>query len=161
MRRGLSQTSSKGPLLVAGGLWSVAGGFTPHYSGFEILSGLGNWVLRHLLSLDAPTNEASKEWFGRGRTSDLTPLAICGTYLCMRTTIDMPDGLMKQAKQVAAERHTTLKVLMIDALERSLNEKPKSFRLRNASVGSTEQKPVASKAINQAIDDLRDGPFQP
>lgn len=78
----------------------------------------------------------------------------------MRTTIDMPDSLFKRAKQVAAERHTTLRMLMVDALERSLNESsPGTFRLQDAAVGYGSAK-VGVEAINQAIDDQREGPFR-
>lgn len=71
----------------------------------------------------------------------------------------MPDALFKRAKKVAAERQTTLRMLMVDALERSLNEPPSaSFRLREAAVGYGSEK-VDADAINQAIDDQREGPF--
>lgn len=81
------------------------------------------------------------------------------TYLCMRTSIDMPDGLFKRAKKVAAERHTTLRMLMVDALERSLNEPSSgSFRLQDAAVGYGAEK-VDAAAINQAIDEQREGPL--
>lgn len=76
----------------------------------------------------------------------------------MRTSIDMPDALFKRAKKAAAERHTTLRMLMVDALERSLNESSSaSFRLQDAAVGYGSKK-VDAAAINQAIDDQREGP---
>lgn len=82
------------------------------------------------------------------------------TYLCMRTTIDMPDALFKRAKKVAAERQTTLRMLMVDALERSLSESSSgSFRLREAAAGYGSKKGVDANAINQAIEDQREGPF--
>ena len=74
----------------------------------------------------------------------------------MRTTIDIPDHLMKRAKRVAAQRKTTLRGLMLDALERSLSEKSKPFELRDASVGP-ETRSVDSASINRAIDELREG----
>lgn len=74
----------------------------------------------------------------------------------MRTTIDIPDHLMKRAKRVAAQRKTTLRVLMLDALERSLSEKPGSFELRDASAGP-DTRTVEPASINQAIDELREG----
>lgn len=89
----------------------------------------------------------------------LTQAHLKNTYLCMRTTIDMPDGLFKRAKKAAAERHTTLRMLMVDALERSLNEPPSgSFRLQDAAVGYGAEK-VDAAAINQAIDEQREGPL--
>ncbi len=83
-------------------------------------------------------------------------LITCDTYLCMRTTIDIPEHLMKRAKRVAAQRKTTLRGLMLDALERSLSAKPKLFELRDASVGP-ETPSVNSASINHAIDEMRDG----
>lgn len=76
----------------------------------------------------------------------------------------MPDRLLKRVKQVAAERQTTFRALVVDALERSLAEKPRSFKLRDASVGpkprrkgSSEE--VSTKAINEAIDAQRESRF--
>jgi hypothetical protein len=74
----------------------------------------------------------------------------------MRTTIDIPDHLMKRVKRVAAQRKTTLRGLMLDALERSLSAKPEPFELRDASVGPETQS-VGSASINRAIDELREG----
>lgn len=72
----------------------------------------------------------------------------------------MPDNLFKRAKSVAAERRTTLRMLMVDALERSLNEPSHSFLLRDAAVG-TPTGAISSEMVNQAIDEQRDRPFNP
>jgi len=40
----------------------------------------------------------------------------------MRTTIEIPDLLMKRAKQLALNRGTTLKCVVVDALEREVVE---------------------------------------
>lgn len=78
----------------------------------------------------------------------------------MRTTIDVPDALFKRAKKAAAERHTTLRMLMVDALERSLRETSATpFRLRDAAVGDPSEK-VSVARIDQAIDDQREGSFR-
>jgi hypothetical protein len=37
-------------------------------------------------------------------------------FLCMRTTLDLDDHLLKEAKRLAAERGTTLTAVMEDAL---------------------------------------------
>jgi hypothetical protein len=73
----------------------------------------------------------------------------------------MPDCLIKRVKKVAAERHTTLRVLMIDALERSLNapETP-AFTLRDASAGRSAYT-VNNDQINLAINEQREHPFRP
>ncbi len=78
----------------------------------------------------------------------------------MRTTIDVPDGLLKRAKKVAAERHTSLRMLMVDALERSLAETSSSgFRLRDAAVGDGPEK-ISAEQIDQAIDEQREALFR-
>lgn len=81
----------------------------------------------------------------------------------MRTTIDMPDALMQRVKTVAAERKTTFRALVVDALERSLDPEPKDFRLEDAAVGESPRKaqPVENETINRAIDAQRDNPFIP
>ena len=80
-------------------------------------------------------------------------------YLCMRTTIDMPDKLMSRVKCVIAQRKITFRSLVIDALENSLNEDNPLFVLRDASAGyNVERKSsVATKTINRAIDENRGG----
>jgi hypothetical protein len=81
-------------------------------------------------------------------------------YLCMRTSIDIPDALMERAKRAAAKRKTTLRRLVLDALEQSLREKPQPFRLRDASAGDPADV-VEAAAITRAIDEQRERDFQP
>ena len=40
----------------------------------------------------------------------------------MKTTIDLPEAILKRTKIAAAQRHTTLKNLVIQGLETVLNE---------------------------------------
>jgi hypothetical protein len=72
----------------------------------------------------------------------------------------MPDDLFRRAKKSAAERKTTLRMLGVDAVDRSLSEQPVDFRLRDASVGGGAPT-VGSEAINQAVDAQREPPFTP
>jgi hypothetical protein len=53
----------------------------------------------------------------------------------MKTTIDIADPLLDQAKKVAAKERTTLKVLVERGLRKVLAERKASaaFRLRDAS----------------------------
>jgi Arc/MetJ family transcription regulator len=53
----------------------------------------------------------------------------------MKTTIDLPDALLEQAKRVAAARSTTIKSLVEAGLRRELGEQAKRarFELRDAS----------------------------
>jgi hypothetical protein len=55
----------------------------------------------------------------------------------MKTTIELPDALLEEAKCRARERGVTLKAIIEDALRRELaREEPKArFKLRDASVG--------------------------
>ena len=54
----------------------------------------------------------------------------------MWTTLDMADGLLIEAKRVAAERRITLRALVEEALERALfaEAHETGFRLRDATV---------------------------
>lgn len=79
----------------------------------------------------------------------------------MRTTIDMPDGLARKLKQAAAQRKTTMRELIVDAVERSLESPSSAFRLRDASVGPSDDPTVAAETINQAIDAVREQSFRP
>jgi hypothetical protein len=55
-----------------------------------------------------------------------------GMLICMRTTLDLDDQLLKEAKKLAAERGTTLTAVMEDALRIVVRrvEKPKPRRRR-------------------------------
>ena len=77
--------------------------------------------------------------------------------LCMRTTIDLPDPLLKRVRKVLAARNMTLRSLVISALERELCPKPRKFKLREASAGYDPKgrRGVTAEQINRAIDDQR------
>lgn len=80
----------------------------------------------------------------------------------MKTTIDMPDALMHRVKMTAAQRKTTFRALVVEALERTLDEPASSFELKDASVGSTRREDVVSSAaINELIDQQREARFHP
>jgi hypothetical protein len=53
----------------------------------------------------------------------------------MKTTVEIPDSLLDEAKKVAARQDTTLRVLIIEGLRRVLVERKRagSFRLRKAT----------------------------
>lgn len=73
----------------------------------------------------------------------------------------MPDGLSRKLKKLAAERNTTMRSLIIDALERNLAEPRKCFRLRDGSAGGPPGHPVDTDAINAAVDEMREPRFRP
>ena len=61
----------------------------------------------------------------------------------MRTTINLPDDLLKSLKRRAAERGTTVTALIEDSLraalaERSLRARPKPIRLKTYGQGGLQ-----------------------
>lgn len=74
----------------------------------------------------------------------------------------MPDGLMHRVKRVAAERRTTFRALVVDALERTLEERPRAFKLRDAAVGrkASAKKVVDTATINRTIQEQRESSFR-
>jgi len=54
----------------------------------------------------------------------------------MKTTIEIADALLAEAKQVAVDEHTTIRALVEEGLRRVLDERRerKPFQLRDGSV---------------------------
>ncbi|HKU87203.1 MAG TPA: type II toxin-antitoxin system VapB family antitoxin [Casimicrobiaceae bacterium] len=54
----------------------------------------------------------------------------------MKTTVEIPDALLEEARKLAARHGTTLRVLIIEGLRNSIAERRRAspFKLRNASV---------------------------
>ena len=77
----------------------------------------------------------------------------------MRTTIYMPEDLIRRVRPLLAERKMTFRALVIDALDRVIEARPGIFRLRDASVGE-DNAGVSSEAINRAIDEARGPSFR-
>lgn len=82
-------------------------------------------------------------------------------YLCMRTTVDLPDKLVKRIKACTAERKVTFRSLVVAALEKELAEDHGPFQLRDASVGTSNKSPVPNEVINRHLDASRDFVFRP
>jgi len=55
----------------------------------------------------------------------------------MKTTIEIADSLLREAKRIAAKEQTTVRALLEEGLRRALKEHRKEprFRLRDASHG--------------------------
>ncbi|HVS14741.1 MAG TPA: type II toxin-antitoxin system VapB family antitoxin [Thermoanaerobaculia bacterium] len=53
----------------------------------------------------------------------------------MKTTIEIPDALLEEARRLASARATTVKALVVAGLRRELREQSRRqrFRLRDAS----------------------------
>lgn len=74
----------------------------------------------------------------------------------MKTTVEIADALLVEAKRVAATDGITLRELLEqglrDALER--RRRPAAFRLRDASVGGNGLHPDVADGLWQRIRDL-------
>jgi hypothetical protein len=57
------------------------------------------------------------------------------TYICMKTTIEIPDSLLKEARKLASREGTSVKALVIESLQKTLSERkrPGTFKLRKAT----------------------------
>lgn len=79
---------------------------------------------------------------------------------CMRTTVDLPDELLHQARQRAAEERTTLTALLADGLRLRLADAPAAHRRRRrlpvSKVGGGLQ-PWVDPASNASLLDAADG----
>jgi hypothetical protein len=83
-----------------------------------------------------------------------------GVYdCCMRTTVDLPDELLRQARQRAAEEGTTLTALLADGLRLRLggspNDRRRQRRLPVSRVGGGLQ-PWVDPASNASLLDAAD-----
>jgi len=56
--------------------------------------------------------------------------------MCMKTTVELPDGLLREAKRVAVREKTTLRALIERGLRMAISRRPpERFTLRDASFG--------------------------
>jgi len=74
----------------------------------------------------------------------------------MKTTLEISDPLLREARKVAARENTTLRALVEQGLRRVVAEKKKDkpFRLRNASVVGNGLHPDVANMSWQEILDL-------
>jgi hypothetical protein len=73
----------------------------------------------------------------------------------MKTTLDISDPLLREARKLAARENTTLRALVEQGLRRVVAEKKraKPFRLRDASVGGKGlHSDVAGKSWSEILD---------
>lgn len=77
----------------------------------------------------------------------------------MRTSVDIPDPLLRRARRLARERGTTLRQVLLDGLRAIVSsEKPSSkYRLKDRSYGSGGLVDGLSWGDAQAIDELTYG----
>ena len=73
----------------------------------------------------------------------------------MKTTVEIPDSLLEQAKSLASKEHTTVKALIEEGLRRVMTERRsgKPFKLRKVSFKGLGLQPEMADASWQRIRD--------
>ncbi len=74
----------------------------------------------------------------------------------MKTTIQIPDSLMKEARKLANKEHTTLKSLVEEGLRRIISERKQRgrFKLRKATFRGKGLQPPLAGATWERVRDL-------
>ncbi|TMG81890.1 MAG: DUF2191 domain-containing protein [Betaproteobacteria bacterium] len=74
----------------------------------------------------------------------------------MKTTVEIPDSLIEEAKRVAARQDTTLRVLIIEGLRRVIAERKRAgaFRLRKATFRGKGLRPDVAGASWERIREM-------
>jgi Arc/MetJ family transcription regulator len=93
------------------------------------------------------------------RTTELWLPVYCDTVTHMKTTIEISDAILEQAKAAAAREGTTLRALVEDGLRQVLKTRrvARTFRLRDASVGGDGLRPEFRDA---GWDKIRDALYE-
>ncbi len=80
-------------------------------------------------------------------------------FLCMRTTIDLPDDVLAEVRRRAADSGRTLKAVIADALRMAFSRKPGSGRpphARLTTFGKGGLRPGVDLDDNAALLDVMD-----
>jgi len=74
----------------------------------------------------------------------------------MKTTVEIPDALLDEARKLAARQGTTVRALIIDGLRRSLAERRRgpAFRMRRATFKGNGLQPGAAGATWDRIREM-------
>ena len=74
----------------------------------------------------------------------------------MKTTVEIPDSVLQEAKQVAVDEGVTLRALIEQGLRRVLEERreDRTFQLRRASFGGRGLRPEVRDGSWERIRDL-------
>jgi hypothetical protein len=74
----------------------------------------------------------------------------------MKTTVEIPDALLDEARKLAARQDSTLRVLIIEGLRRVVAERKRAggFRLRKASFRGNGLQPDVADASWERIREL-------
>lgn len=85
-------------------------------------------------------------------------------HLCMRTTIELPDRLIREAKTLTAQKGITLKEFFTKAVERALMETPPETRrmtlppIRNSTGARIPARSNEELAVLLEAEDLKHSP---
>ncbi len=73
----------------------------------------------------------------------------------MKTTVEIPDSLLEQAKRLASQEHTTVRALVEEGLRRIMAERKRTrpFKLRKVSFRGNGFQPRMAGASWQQIRD--------
>lgn len=74
----------------------------------------------------------------------------------MKTTVEIPDAVLEEAKKIAVRQDTTLRVLIIEGLRRVIAERkrPGDFRLRKATFRGKGLRPDVAGATWERIREM-------
>lgn len=74
----------------------------------------------------------------------------------MKTTVEIPDSLLDEARKLATRQETTLRVLIIEGLRRVVAERKRTgtFRLRKATFRGTGLQPDLAGASWERIREM-------
>ena len=74
----------------------------------------------------------------------------------MKTTVEIPDTLLDEARKVAARQDTTLRVLIVEGLRRIIAERKRAgaFRLRKATFRGNGLQPDVAGATWERVRDM-------
>lgn len=74
----------------------------------------------------------------------------------MKTTVEIPDTLLEEARKLATRQDTTLRVLIIEGLRRVVAERKRTgtFRLRKATFRGTGLQPDVAGASWERIREM-------
>jgi len=74
----------------------------------------------------------------------------------MKTTIEIPDSILKEARKLASREGTTVKALVVESLQKVIVERkrPGGFKLRRATFKGKGLQPPLNGASWERIRDL-------
>jgi CRISPR/Cas system-associated protein Csm6 len=74
----------------------------------------------------------------------------------MKTTVEIPDSLLEEARKLASREGTTIKALVVESLRRIITERKraKAFRLRKVTFKGKGLQPHVAGASWEKIRDL-------